>query len=439
MRDKALVLECVTNIRTVISAPDENELYEDDMSIVDQIIEGCKSLDALIGICSKIFLEEIINQRLVDTSTVDIEDGDSVFYTQSMRNATRLQEHLKLPAIKQTEQLAPTHAFLLHTLPDEYLVSYLNLLKFSKIVNNTLVQHLMQHPLDLEIQLVNDFIFKFVSKKLQDPKLGLSFKNDIKSIPNVSLILVYPQINTPSHVGVQHAHENMFRLLLPAIATCVEKVSLTFGVGSDAKTLTVMCLKKIRDCVESMARRRPNDNIFLAGWGLSSLLNIQAVQKVRGVTALLNFATPMRSHHDLGFRGSVDDTMCVSYCPSLFVAGTMATNTNIQELLQLKESMICDVHVIPVKDADNNLCVSPLSLNCDRMTQKNVERKVLDQIKEFIQQVISEGGLTAKQRRKFLVPVRLPDLNDINLELLKNRAVGAMNARGKGKRKKKDT
>jgi hypothetical protein len=123
----------------------------------------------------------------------------------------------------------------------------------------------------------------------------------MEPLPNVTLILVYPKISTFYESAADHAHENMFNNLLPKVAECVEKIDLSTSVSADPKTMTRVCLALIRERIEDLAKRRPDDHIFLAGWGISSLLNVQALQKAPGVTGILNFAFPLRSH--LGFRG----------------------------------------------------------------------------------------------------------------------------------------
>lgn len=92
----------------------------------------------------------------------------------------------------------------------------------------------------------------------------------------------------------------MFRSLSP-IFSYVENVELKFDEDEDAKTLTHKCLAMIRDSVRELVKQRPNDHVFLAGWGISSLLSMQAIQKVEGIAGVLNFGFPLKSH--FGFRG----------------------------------------------------------------------------------------------------------------------------------------
>lgn len=209
----------------------------------------------------------------------------------------------------------------------------------------------------------------------------------------------------------------------------------------------------IRNRVDELVKRRPDDHVFLAGWGISSLLNMQAIQKVQGVTGVLNFAFPLRSY--FGFRGvsniyllfeccwsfqSVDDTICVSYCPSLFVIGELATNASVRDFQAIRENMICESGLVVVGGADNNLYVSPLVLSIERVSQHCVDRIILvrntvskndtdnitfqDHVIDFMRQLMQEGGLSAKERRRYLAPVKFPNAFDVDLNTLKGRASG---------------
>lgn len=51
--------------------------------------------------------------------------------------------------------------------------------------------------------------------------------------------------------------------------------------------------------------------------------------------------------------------------------------------------------------------------------------------------VMNECGFSARENRQFLVPVKRPDPFSVDLTTLKNRAVGALSARGESKRGKK--
>ncbi|KAI6174691.1 hypothetical protein M3Y97_01018600 [Aphelenchoides bicaudatus] len=417
--------DCVADIRGVLPAPQDPEIDEDgdeEMPIVDQIMEECSHTKGIMYGHLRIFTASTIQQRLIDLNTQNVVGGCSLFYAQSMKNATHLRDQLCLFSERRILAAEDMHAYLMRKLPDEYLAAYLNLLRFLKLSGSSLTMHLLDHPIDSEIQAANEHIREFVNTKIVDPNLRYGKCTDIVPLSNVSLVLVYPQVSMVSQTVVKHAHENMFRNLLPSAVRCVEKVELKFDEDVDPRTLTHMCLAVIRDRVSELVRRRPDDHVFLAGWGISSLLNMQAIQRVPGVTGVLNFAFPLRSY--FGFRGSVDDTICVSYCPSLFVVGDSAANVSVRELQNMRENMICESGLVLVGGADSNLYVSPLVLSVERVSQHCVDRIILEHATDFMKQLINEGGMSAKERRQYLKPVKLPNSFDVDLNTLKGRASG---------------
>jgi len=408
----------VASIRSVIPTPIETQ-DEDQPSIIDQIVKECEKRESVMHIHLKVMVSSIINQRLVDLNSLHIVGGRSLFHNQTLKNAERLKDSLEL--FTGNYGIEDAHAFLLQNLLDEYLASYLNLLHYLKAWRSNLATQLLDNPVDSKIQAANEIIQEFANIKVLDP--NLCSEQDIVPLSNVSLILVYPQISTMSQTSVKHAHENMFRTLLPNAVRCVEKVELKFNDGEfDPKNLTQMCLTLIRETVQGMSKRRPNDHIFLAGWGISALLNMQAIQDVEGVTGVLNFAFPLRSH--LGFRGTIDDTICISYCPSLFIVGDAASNMSLPELEEMRENMICESGVVLIGGANNDLRVSPLLLGIERVSQYCVDKIVLEHVVEFMKMVISEGGMSATERREYLTPVEFPDVFDIESTILKKRACG---------------
>lgn len=122
----------------------------------------------------------------------------------------------------------------------------------------------------------------------------------------------------------------------------------------------------------------------------------------------------------------MDDVICVSYCPSLFVVGEEATNVDMNALQQMRENMVCDSGLVVVGGADRNLYVSPLWLGVERVSQHCVDRAILEHVVDFMKQVVVEGGLSVRDRRQFLKPVKLPSHFDVDVNTLKGRASGFM-------------
>ncbi|CAD5223578.1 unnamed protein product [Bursaphelenchus okinawaensis] len=428
-------MECVADVRKEIPLEVAEDEEMDPIGIIEAEVLNMK--DKYKKQHLKTMLSFISTQRLIDLNTLQVKGGCSLFYTQTLKNASRMRENLLLYTMARMEALREAHEYLVKQLPDEFLGSYLNLLRFLKCTGTQLPLFLTEKASSPEMEKANVHITDYLDHKMADPGVRFGKVFDIKPIPGVSLVLVYPQITVGDQIVHKHAHENMFRNLLPAAVRCVEKVELKFQSQVDAKVLTHMCLDQIRQRVRDMTRRRPDDHVFLAGWGTSCLLNFQAIRKTPGVTGLLNFSIPLKNH--LGTRGSVDDNICITYCPSLFVIGESASNCDLVDIQQLQQNMICDSGVIVVGNADKNLFVSPVALSVERVSQHCVDRLILEHTIDFIKQVVVEGGLSAKDKRPFLRPVKLPSHFEVDVNTLKGRASGVIgNNKGKPLKASKD-
>lgn len=70
-----------------------------------------------------------------------------------------------------------------------------------------------------------------------------------------------------------------FRHLFPQVVTLVEKLELNVELENEGVELdtiedcTLKCVQIIQKCATKLVKRRPNDFIFLAGWGTSATLN----------------------------------------------------------------------------------------------------------------------------------------------------------------------
>ncbi|KAI6206156.1 hypothetical protein M3Y94_00874900 [Aphelenchoides besseyi] len=272
--------ECVADVRSVLpidppqisEKQSEEEQETEEKSIVSPIdriaveVELLKS--PLLKSHLRVLIPGIINQRATDLCTLEIVGGCSVFYSRTLANATRLRQRLVLFSLDRLLAMEEAHAFLLYRLPDEFLASYFNLLRFLRISGSNLPTHLVDHTRRLSVHRANNFIRHFVNTKVVDPNLrfGRGISN-ITALPNVSLVLVYPEICVNGKSVVKHSHENMFTNLLPAAVAHVEKVVLRYESEVDTRTLVHFFVELVRNTVENLLIERPDDHVFLAGWG----------------------------------------------------------------------------------------------------------------------------------------------------------------------------
>uniref|UniRef100_A0A914M9A5 KAT8 regulatory NSL complex subunit 3 n=1 Tax=Meloidogyne incognita TaxID=6306 RepID=A0A914M9A5_MELIC len=384
-----------------------------------------------------ILLKYIIEQRHVDAFVLGLAGGASIFHSLTMKNANRLRESLKLYSKSSQQAIITAHNWLLKNLPVYFIASYLNLLRFLKAAGSNLSDHIVRFADENCMLIANNYIKDFIAQKIYEPPMHPNYKPlEYGPINNVSLILVYPQITVKTSKHFIRAHEILFRQLLPQIVCCVEKIELHFDVNWT--TITVeeiawMCIRLIRKKVREIVKRRPNDHIFLAGWGTTCWLNHKVISKVSGVSGLLNFAFPTESA--CGSRGSVDDEICLTYPSTLFVVGEEASNVSMKAIQQLRKNMIADTGLIVIGSANHNLLVSEARLAVERVTQFVVQRTIVEYTIQFLKQVISDLG-PPKQCREFLTPVSLPNIHEIDVAFLK--PIGAQRIRKPVEKKKED-
>ncbi|KAI1705778.1 protein sumv-2 [Ditylenchus destructor] len=364
-------------------------------------------------------LKYIFVQRLTDLSTQNVVAGSSMLYSSSLTNANRLRESLKLFSKQRLASVVVAHIWLLRNLNVPLLAAYLNLLRFLKVAGSSLSQHLVDScTKDPDLERATEFIKEFLAPKMYDPPTSsLSRMMSCERIQNVSLVLVYPQITTEFYHHTIRS-DWLFRHLLPRIAQCVEKVDLKLKTSKfvSVESCTLQCLQLIQRRVREIVKRRPHDHIFLAGWGTSCLLNHKVVTEVPGVSGMLNFAFPVLSA--AGPRGEVDDDICLTYCPSLFVVGEYAADVELEAMQNMRRNMIVDNGLIVVGGANHNLLVSHHKLNIERVSQKCVERTIVEHAMEFMKQVMNDLG-PARECREMLRPVTLPNIYEVDVAAMR--------------------
>ncbi|KAL3076688.1 hypothetical protein niasHS_013484 [Heterodera schachtii] len=383
------------------------------------------------------FLKFIDDQRLVDLATQGVTGGASMFHSLTMKNANCLRESLRLYCKSGQALLVQVHFWLLKHLSQTRLTSYLNLLRFLKNAGSNLSDYIASSPTaEAELEKANKTISEFIAQKLYEPPLSSSSKFiECDPIKNVSLVLVYPQINAKMSQHTIRAHETLFRNLLPLAVCCVEKVELNLNVDRpiSVEECAWMCIRMIRQRVKEIAKRRQNDHIFLAGWGTTCWLNHKAVSKVSNVSGILDFAFPTES--PCGSRGSVDDQICLTYPSTLFVVGEDAHNVRMQALRQLRKNMIADSGLVVIGNANHNLLVSPTILSIERISQFIVQKNIVENVMQFIKQVVADLG-PPKECRQFLKPIKLPNIYEVDPAFFKAKPATGPNRQRKPTEKK---
>lgn len=191
--------DCVADVRKFLplreqSVASEEEDGETAVSPMDRLQDSVDEFECpLLKEHLKVLLPAVISQRGADLTTLGVVGGCSVFYSRSLANATRLRQRLMLFSHKRLQAIEEAHAFLLHRLPNEFLASYLNLLRFLKISvrffllprilsffrlqGSNLAVHLVENAKEVSVRKANDCVRDFISTKVTDPNLRFGRAN----------------------------------------------------------------------------------------------------------------------------------------------------------------------------------------------------------------------------------------------------------------------
>uniref|UniRef100_A0A0N5B0D5 DUF4470 domain-containing protein n=1 Tax=Syphacia muris TaxID=451379 RepID=A0A0N5B0D5_9BILA len=285
------------------------------------------------------------------------------------------------------------HKVLLRQLPVPILATYINLLRYCKSVARYLVDILLKEQQnDDSITMANRLITSFMNNKILDPQTTPIAKTlGKRHLDCICLLAVDPYFAHLEYTPRIKAHEYLFKVLFPSSFGRVEQLraclpsSVEFSAAEVVEYLVDIVSKRLKE----LMKKYPSKKVVLAGWGTSCFINHEVVQSVPNVHAILDFAFPLKTID--GMRGDADDTILLTYCPTLFVVGEQAIDCDTLEVQKLASKMKAFSGVVVVGAANSNLQMSPLHSSIERFTQKTVHRALIDDVIDFLEKVCAKN------------------------------------------------
>ncbi|TKR88482.1 hypothetical protein L596_012716 [Steinernema carpocapsae] len=302
------------------------------------------------------------------------------------------------------------HEWMIRNLPLEALARYLDLVRFLAESNkqNDLIVQMMSIGTDVIMNSCHNWVLEFTLAQTSDPHTDL-VKHSLKTVQlhEAVFVIVHPNIPRAGAVpfSTSKAHVPMFRDLLPGIA---DHVDVKLNYPDDLRTkyeilnyLTDTVTQEIDDTLQ----RFPNHHVVVAAWGVSCRIVQRALQDASGVSAALMFAYPNDS-----ILADPDDEANLTYCPTLFVGGENTTPNYIEELQTTRKYMIANTGLVVVANADQNLLVSAVRLGIERLSQRTVDRAIVEHVYDFLKLVVKQAAPNLKQHRKDMTPLDMAAL-----------------------------
>ncbi|VDN03426.1 unnamed protein product [Thelazia callipaeda] len=414
-------ISAATEISRMLSRPETDEDYTESdhdyfltldnirTMFIDETPDRKRLLNDIMAI--------ILAQYCSDIASQNIHGGESIRYNTIVKNAYRLRSKAMIFSQVQRNDVKWVHQIFLRRLAVPMLAVYIDLLRFSKIPGRNLLDLLLDKNSDDKIlNKVNSHIQDFLTIKPLDPEgAAISKTLNKRHVKDLCLLLVSPNFIHTEYHSRSRSHEYMFRILLPNIADRVESIRMNLPPVQNMSICEAVeySIRLVSRKVVEVHRKYPDLKIVLVGWGTSCVINHQVVQSMPNVSAIINFAFPMKTAD--GPRGHVDDDILLTYCPTLFVVGDQATDCDVRQLQIMATRMIAPTGVIVIGSANCSLYPSTFKLTIERFTHRTVQRALLDDVIDFLQLYCTSNSTQGFR----LHPLKLVEVNDVDLSILR--------------------
>ncbi|CAI4225159.1 unnamed protein product [Auanema sp. JU1783] len=356
-------------------------------------------------------MDIITDQYVTEQVAYDVNANVTVYNT-TLRNASLLRDIFNMFSEERQNCVYWVHRTFLETLPEHFLASYLILLRYCKTLTNSYIGKVIKncandsYPWPEVVELLTEF----TNTKVVDPDLDMLNRTVTSCLlSDVVFLLVSPAISAGDFVLKARYHENVFRWLKQMGHPASEVMRMSFNEDYENYSVAQLCdtmIDKIVQKVKQLTKSHRDKRIVLVGWQTTCFFNHRAVQLTHGVSAIIDLAFPVLTTE--GPRGSADDDILLTYCPSLFIAGSESEDFDAVAMRELRSHMIVPTGLVVVANADANLMVSNTVLNKLCITQKTVHRALVEQVNHFLR--LDE---TRKERSQ-LIPVELNNVYHVD-------------------------
>ncbi|CAJ0590883.1 unnamed protein product [Cylicocyclus nassatus] len=338
-----------------------------------------------------------------------------VVYNTVTHQASKMRDVICMFSREREEAVFWMHRYLIEMLPVELLASYLFLLRHTRLLNcqvKSIVRSTQNESSPWPE--VTKIIGKYVEENVVEPDAAdLERTIAPASLSDVVFVLVAPNVTVGDFSVRDRFYDSVFKWLreIGHPSSTILKIKIDENYSTAVGEMVLTAVNMISRLVTKMVREHRQKRIVLVGWSTTCCFNHMVLSAVPGVSAIIDLAFPVLSLD--GPRGEPDDDILLTYCPSLFVVGAQACDYHPAAMKMMRSSMIMPSGLVVIGHANNNLLVSCSTLSRLRITQKVVNRCIVEQICDFL------GMEWTKRERSRLVPMPLNDIFKVDLTQLK--------------------
>ncbi|VDO58281.1 unnamed protein product [Haemonchus placei] len=302
-----------------------------------------------------------------------------VVYNAVTTQASKMRDVICMFSNEREEAVYWLHRYLIEMLPVELLASYLFLLRHTRLLNCQVKSIVRSTQNDSNPwPEITHMIIKYIELNVVEPDAAeLDRTIASGSLPDVIFVLVAPNISVGDFSVRDRHYDPVYKWLRemgnPASTVIRLKIDESFSTAISEMFFTGV--NTISRAVTKLVREHKQKRIVLVGWGTSCCFNHVVLNTVAGVSAVIDLGFPLLTID--GMRGVVPTGLVV------------------------------------IGHANNMLAVSCSVLSRLRITQRVVNRCIVEQICDFLSMEWT------KRERSRLVPLPLNDTFKIDLMQLK--------------------
>ncbi|EGT43605.1 hypothetical protein CAEBREN_13288 [Caenorhabditis brenneri] len=370
--------------------------------------------------CLSSTLNIVLNQYSHETAPVTrgVDEQGCNWHTATSANAQNLKNVYTISDGFKEDSITWTHQFLIENLPVNIMASYLSVLKYAKRLNPSRFAYVISttEQLDSEWSKVTSLLKTFVAKRASEPGVEI-LGNTIpyRRMDNTVFLLVSPTLTSGEHQR-QRQHGRIFRWLQSIGHLDSEIINVNDQVDSScsvAEFLADSVVDRICDKVRQKSRDNSGYNIVLVGFGATTYLVHRAANIVGGISAIISIGFPVMT--PFGRRGTADDEILLTYCPTLFIVGSEGQRFDNKAMTELRSSMISNSGLVVVGHASDLLLVPTSLLLRLGISQTIVYRMILEKILDFLNLEAFHNQVSSE-----LVPIELNNVYDLDSSILKS-------------------
>jgi len=163
-------------------------------------------------------------------------------------------------------------------------------------------------------------------------------------------------------------------------------IHISVGTTSTMSQYVIATETAVRTKCKELREKHPNRALILIGWQAAGLIacRLSLVEPVTAIVAL-GFPTQFVSGR---ICGDADDLLLDCRTQTLFIVGQNATTCCVDDLEDMRERMPAETSLVVVGGADDRLRMCHSRRRAEGVTQRMVDRCILDKIADFLADVV---------------------------------------------------